>query len=332
MPDSRIPVTILTGFLGAGKTSVLNELIRQYPDKRIAVIENEFGEIGIDSELVLNKEGNIFELSNGCICCSLNEDLTNTLHLLLERSDKIDYLIIETTGIADPGPVCVAFLSDEQIQDAFRLDAVVTVVDSTRFEQQLEAQAEVGKQVALADVLIFNKVSDTDLYLLETAKNILKRINPQAEVIEADHGIIKNSSLLDKQAFDAEKILKQPWKKPPSSLMFASPPTHENHIAFNSHSFEWEEPLDFIRFTSWITLLLHLNAKTVFRIKGILNISEIEEKVVFQSVYDKYVSQSGGKWEEGEVRKTRLVFIGKNLDREILEKGIRKCLDQDPSR
>jgi len=326
MSDSRIPVTILTGFLGAGKTTVLNQLIRQQTNKRIAVIENEFGEINIDSDLVINKDGSVFELSNGCVCCSLNGELTETLYMLLERQDKIDYLIIETTGIADPGPVALSFLSDEQVQEAFRLDAVVTVVDSLHIERQLETQPEVGKQVALADVLLFNKAKDVEPYLLDTAKNIVKRINPQAQIIEADHGKVDSSSFLDRNAFDPQTVLKQEWKKPGPQLVLAPDYRHTNHVALISHAFEIEEALDLVRFDSWVAMMLYMNASTLFRIKGILNVAEMEEKVVFQSVYNQYVSQSAGTWEQGEVRKTRLVFIGKNLDRELLEKGLRQCI------
>ncbi len=327
MQRQRIPVTLLTGFLGAGKTSVLNQLIRHSPEKRIAVIENEFGEIGIDGDLVLNKEGTLIELSNGCVCCSLNGELADTLLQLLERQDKIDYLIIETTGIADPGPVALAFLADEEIQDLFILDAVVTVVDSRKIEQQLESQPEVGKQVALADVLLFNKANEVEPYVLETAKNIVKRINPQAEVIEANYGMpTTNASLLNKKAFDPQTVLQQPWKKPPSSLVLAPSRTHLQHIALNSHSFEIEQALDLIRFTSWVAMLLHFNNTTLFRIKGILNVSDLEDKLIFQSVYDTYVTQSGGIWKKEETRKTRLVFIGKNLNRGSLEEGLKQCL------
>lgn len=326
MNDSRIPVTILTGFLGSGKTTLLNHLIRQSQDKRIAVIENEFGEINIDSDLVINKDGSVFELSNGCVCCSLNGELTETLYMLLERQEKIDCLIIETTGIADPGPVALSFLSDEQIQDSYRLDAVVTVVDTQQIERQLESQPEVGKQVALADVLLFNKTQEVEPYVLDTAKNIVKRINPQAIVLEANYGKIQPALLLDKQAFDPETVLKQEWKKPSPQLVLAQDYKHTQHVALNSHSFELAEPLDLIRFDTWIATMLYLNATTLFRIKGILNVAEMDEKIVFQSVYNQYVSQSAGKWAIDELRSTRIVFIGKNLDRSLLEKGLNQCI------
>lgn len=326
MSDPRIPVTILTGFLGSGKTTLLNHLIRQSADRRIAVIENEFGEINIDSDLVINKDGSVFELSNGCVCCSLNGELTDTLYMLLERQEKIDYLIIETTGIADPGPVALSFLSDEQIQDSYRLDAVVTVVDTQQIERQLESQPEVGKQVALADVLLFNKTQEVEPYVLDTAKNIVKRINPQAIVLEANYAKIDPQLLLDKQAFDPETVLKQEWKKPTPQLVLAPDYKHTQHVALNSHSFELTEPLDLIRFDTWIATMLYLNANTLFRIKGILNVAEMDEKIVFQSVYNQYVSQSAGKWAADEPRSTRIVFIGKNLDRALLEKGLSQCI------
>jgi G3E family GTPase len=326
MIDSRIPVTILTGFLGSGKTTLLNQLIRQNPERKIAVIENEFGEIGIDSDLVVNTDGSVFELSNGCVCCSLNGELLDTLQMLMDRQDKIEHLIIETTGIADPGPVALSFLSDSDVQNFFRLDAIVTVVDSRLVERQLESQPEVGKQVALADVLLLNKADEVEPYLLETAKNIVQRINPQALVVESSFGQTGLVNLLDIKAFNPETVLNQKWKKPSPNLQLAPDYKHTNHIALNSHSFEIEEPLDLIKFDSWVAMMLYMNANTLFRIKGILSIAELDDKLVFQSVYNQYVSQSGGKWAEEEDRKTRIVFIGKNLDREALKKGLRQCV------
>jgi len=326
MSDQRIPVTILTGFLGSGKTTLLNQLIRQNPERKIAVIENEFGEIGIDSDLVVNTDGSVFELSNGCVCCSVSGELLDTLQMLMEREDKIEHLIIETTGIADPGPVALSFLTDDKVQNFFRLDAVVTVVDSRLVERQLESQPEVGKQVALADVLLLNKADEVEPYLLETAKNIVQRINPQALVVESSFGQTGLVNLLEIKAFNPETVLNQKWKKPSPNLQLASDYKHTNHIALNSHSFEIEGPLDLIKFDSWVAMMLYMNANTLFRIKGILSIAELDDKLVFQSVYNQYVSQSGGKWTEDEDRKTRIVFIGKNLDREVLEKGLRQCV------
>lgn len=325
MTDNRIPVTILTGFLGSGKTTLLNQLIRSNPDRKIAVIENEFGEIGIDSDLVVNTDGSVFELSNGCVCCSLNGELVETLQMLVERQDKIDHLIIETTGIADPGPVALSFLSEFEIQNVFRLDAIITVVDSRFVERQLESQPEVGKQVALADVVLLNRTDEVEPYLVETARNIVQRINPQTLIFETSYGKTDLTNMLDIKAFDPETVLKQKWKKPTSNLKLSSDYKHTNHIALVSHSIEITEALDLIKFDSWVAMMLYMNSSTIFRIKGILNIAEMDDKLVFQSVYNQYVSQSGGKWAEDEGRKTRIVFIGKNLDRAALEKGLKQC-------
>jgi G3E family GTPase len=325
MTDNRIPVTILTGFLGSGKTTLLNQLIRNNPDRKIAVIENEFGEINIDSDLVVNKDGSVFELSNGCVCCSLSGELVETLQMLVERQDKIDHLIIETTGIADPGPVALSFLSEFEIQNVFRLDAIITVVDSRLVERQLESQPEVGKQIALADVILLNKEDEVEPYLLDTARNIVQRINPQALVFATSFGKTDLANLLDIKAFNPETVLKQRWKKPTNNLKLATDYKHTNHIALVSHSFEFENPLDIVKFDSWVAMMLYMNSTTIFRIKGILNIAELDDKLVFQSVYNQYVSQSGGKWDQEEERKTRIVFIGKNLDQEALEKGLKQC-------
>jgi G3E family GTPase len=325
MSESRIPVTILTGFLGSGKTTLLNQIVRQNPDKHFAIIENEFGEMGIDAELVVGVDGDIFELSNGCVCCTLNEELANTLHILAKRERKIDHLIIETTGIADPGPVALSFLVDLEIQELFVLDAIVCVVDVRNVERQLETQTEVAKQVMLANVLLLNKTDLVDAYTLETCQNIVKRINPDAIVYQTSHSNIETQKLFDIKAFDAQTLTEQASsssnkKLDPQSLR------PNFHIQLGSHSIEIEAPIDIVKFDAWVSMLLYFNKESIYRIKGILQMDDSDEKVVFQSVHDQYVSQSVGKWAENEKRSTRLVFIGKNLRKEDLEKGLNQCV------
>src|SRR6478735_1702698 len=203
--DQRIPVTILTGFLGAGKTTLLNHLIQKNPKERIVVIENEFGEVAIDQDLVMKVDDSIFTLSNGCICCNLNLELLDVLGKVSEI-EGITHLIIETTGVADPGPVILSFLEDEQVQFKFQLNAVIALADVGRIENQLETIPEAGKQIALADVIVLSKGDLAEAYTRDTARNIISRMNPLALVVDGKLGDTGSTNLLELHAFRADKL------------------------------------------------------------------------------------------------------------------------------
>lgn len=347
--DNRIPVIILSGFLGSGKTTLLNNLIQQNKDKRLAIIENEFGEISIDSDLVVGVENDFFELKNGCVCCSLNGELTETLYVLLAKGEKIDFLIVETTGIADPGPVALSFLSDYLIQSAFRLDSIVTLVDVQFIEQQLENEEEAGKQIALADTIVLSKTDNVEAYQKETAENIIKRINPQATIYESRFGDIDGVNLTEMKAFNSTEEFQakfernknakvkpiltfSPSIKPLTTNSFSFQQSHnptkalKHHITVASHSFEFVGKLDIVKFDLWMSMMLSLNSDSIYRIKGVLNFEGTNDKVIFQSVHTQFLSSSGGNWESEAARKSRLVIIGKNLDKKELEKGLHQCL------
>lgn len=336
----RIPVTILTGFLGAGKTTLLNKLVKQNPDKKLAIIENEFGEISIDSDLVIAVEDDVFTLSNGCICCSLNGDLIELLLKLVNSNKKIDHLIIETTGIADPDPIALNFLSDQKVQMMFRLNAIVTMVDANNVERQLEEHEEACKQVAIADILIVNKIENIEVYEKETVTNILKRLNPHALMYDCNYGELGKFNLLEINAYQSENILKtlfernynQPKPKKyimasigtkPNNMLLNNYTKHIKHSNIASFSFVFSEELDILKFDRWIRMLLNLNPY-IYRIKGILSLDEEEEKVIFQSVRDQFVTERAGLWGNQE-RINKIVFIGKNLDKTLIESGLRKC-------
>jgi G3E family GTPase len=338
----KIPVTILTGFLGAGKTTLLNQLIRKSEGKKLAIIENEFGEVPIDNELVIKTEDGIFELSNGCICCTLSEDLTDILVKLINRKDKIDHLIIETTGIADPGPVANAFLSDYKISALFRVDSVIAVADAQHVERQLEIHEEACKQIAIADVVLINKTDRVDGYSLDTASNIIKRINPFAKVLYGVKGEVESVSLLELNLFSARNILKTKLAPDPgraegmayslsqrdnvssSSFLFTGQFTAHKHTDISSYSFVFSEPLDPFRFDIWIRMTLNRKNVEVYRVKGILQFKNLDQKIIFQAVNNQYSSEEGGLWKEEE-RLSKIVFIGKHLDREYLRAGLKVC-------
>lgn len=331
MEDARIPVTILTGFLGSGKTTLLNALIQQYPEKKFAIIENEFGEINIDSDLVVGVEDGIFELSNGCVCCSLNTELVATINKITEQHPNLNHLIIETTGIADPGPVANSFIADVSIQARFRLDAIIALSDAQFIEQQMVLHEEARKQIAMADLVLLNKIDKVEKYLLETAQNVIRRINPEVTIAHAEFGKTDGLDLLHLNAFSATAVMKLNFtpSRPNAgkgNLMSPKGRMPNVHEASNitSHSIIIKAPLDILKFDTWMNLMLNFNSQNFYRIKGILNMEEFDQKVVFQAVNNQYVSESGGLWGDEE-RLTKMVFIGKNLDKELLENGLSQC-------
>ena len=206
---SKIPVTILTGFLGSGKTTLLNRILSEHHGKRIAVIENEYGEINIDHALVINADEEIFEMSNGCICCTVRGDLIRVLGNLMKRRDKFDYVLIETTGLADPGPVAQTFFMDEEIQSEFTLDGIVTLVDSAHISQQLGRSDESTEQVAFADVLILNKTDLVDDPALDSLETRLREMNRMAKVVRTEQADVPVESVLNLTAFDLEQMLER---------------------------------------------------------------------------------------------------------------------------
>ncbi len=339
---SRIPVTILTGFLGSGKTTLLNKIISQNEGKKIAIIENELGEISIDSELVTKQDEGIFELANGCICCSLSGELSETLAKIAENK-AITHLIIETTGIADPGPIALSFISDYKTQAQFKLDAIVCLVDARYIETQLESQFEASKQIALADIILLNKVDAVDEYQIETAKNVIENINGLAKVYESTFGEVIGLNLLEIKGFEADAVLKTKFelekerakpKKFSLNSNTANPSLFKNEISHlhksgvSSVSFSFTEPLDVLKLDAWLNVMLNWGTGLFYRGKGILYLEDFDKKVILQSVMNQFVTESGGEW-GNEQRMNKIVFIGKHLNKEVLEEGLKSCIVND---
>ncbi len=322
--DNRIPVTIITGFLGAGKTTLLNFLIKEFPEKKFAVIENEFGEINIDSELIINKENTVYELSNGCICCVLNDDLVNTLYELLESGKNFNHLIIETTGMADPGAVALNFITDFGIQQKFRLDGMVALADAREIKKQLEEVEEVAKQLAVADLILLNKMSAVSPEVLEDIKETIIGVNAAAKLCCCDYAAPKGVSLLNLKAFSAKYVLDTDFENyQPVSILKKGLRKEHTHSDISSVSIVMKGKLHPIIFDNWITLMLF--SSSMYRIKGILNMETFDKKYIFQAVGNQFVGELGPEWKEEE-RINKMVFIGKKLDRKILEEGFAKCM------
>lgn len=317
--DGKTPVTILTGYLGAGKTTLLNRILTENHGKRFAVVVNEFGETGIDNELVLDAEEEIFEMNNGCICCTVRGDLIRILSGLMDRADDFDGILVETTGLADPGPVVQTFFVDDDLRDRVKLDTVVTLIDAKHFLGKVDEQHEAEEQVAFADVLIINKqdlVSDGEL---GTVKAKVRQINPHARLFTTTNSGVDLGEILDQGSFDLQTLLElEP------GFLEEDPEDHEHDDSITSVSLTCGEPIDARRFSEWMRMLIREQGTDIFRSKGILKINGDDRRYVFQGVHMVMDSEWGVDWDT-PAPVSRLVFIGRNLDEEALASSFAAC-------
>lgn len=317
MNEVKTPVTVLTGFLGSGKTTLLNYILQEKHGKRIAIIENEYGEIGIDHEIVVNAEEEIFEMNNGCICCTVRGDLIRILGQLSRKKDKFDYVIIETTGVADPAPVAQTFFVDEDVKKHFKLDAIITLVDSFHVLEQLERSSEVPQQIAFADVLLMNKKDMVPPADLEKIKTQLCTINSEAQIFETEKSVINLDQVLNIGGFDLNKTL----DLHPDFLT-----AHKHHHSqVGSVGLVLDGWADIEKFQKWIGEILQTQGPNIYRTKGTVAIPGHQQKYIFQGVHMQMEGHFGPAWKQDEAPKTQLVFIGKNLDRAELQKGLESC-------
>ncbi len=320
--ESRTPVTIITGFLGAGKTTLLNQIIEQNKSTiRLAIIENEVGDINIDADLIVGADDDIFQITDGCLCCTLNLELAKLLAALIKRKDEYDHLIIETTGVANPAGVAAVFVSDLDVQQHFVLDGVIGLVDTLYIEELIDnKETEAAQQLSFSDVLVFNKTDLVTPEQLQHVKQIIRTINPFAKQYEASFGELDTHPLLNIKAFEQPKL----------NLSFVAPklPKGLNHHHGNitAQSFIFDVPFDFLKFKHFIEVLLIFQGMRIYRIKGILNIAGQNHKVVVQSVQKQVVYTKMDNWAVGEKRQSQLVVIGNGLKKEAFYKRLKTCL------
>lgn len=324
LTKKKIPVTILTGYLGAGKTTLLNRILTEKHNQKIAVIVNEYGEVGIDNQLVVDSEEEILEMNNGCICCTVRGDLIRILRTLVFSMDQgkvaFDRVLIETTGLADPAPVAQTFFMDELLSEIFEVDSIVTVVDSKHITRHLDDQDEAQEQIAFADVIILNKtdlVSNNDLKSLEQR---LVNINPAAKRLHARDCKINLKDILGINTFDVNRKLE-------IDPHFLEDHHHHHHDdKVSSIAFREEKPLDLAKVDHWMSYLVREKGEDLLRYKGILSIEGEEYRIVFQGLHMLFSGRPDRKWNENEIKQSELVFIGKDLDKEELERQFKNCI------
>lgn len=311
--DIRIPVTIITGFLGSGKTSLINYLISNTQKVRFAIIENEFGSISIDPELIVSSSAGIYELKNGCICCNLNADLENILQTLQEKNHDFSHLLVETTGVADPSSVAASFVSDYMINRYYRLNSTICVVDTLNILDQLKEEEIVARQISFADIILLNKCDLAASGQIIKASDAISSINPFCKIHQTINGKYDSSELLTSEIYR------------PKLLEFKSN-EHHRHGDITSESFEFNDSFDLMKFNQWMTTLLMFQDSRIYRVKGILSITGCKDKLILQSVRKNCLFSYGNPWGKKEERLSRIVFIGRDLDRKILEKRLKECI------
>jgi G3E family GTPase len=346
MPEAtsdKIPVTLLTGYLGAGKTTLLNRILSEPHGKRYAVIVNEFGEIGIDNELVVGADEEVFEMNNGCICCTVRGDLIRIIDGLMRRKGKFDAIIVETTGLADPAPVAQTFFVDPAVGDKTKLDAVVTVADAKWLKDRLRDAPEAKNQIAFADVILVNKtdlVEEADLREVEAR---IRGLNPYAKIHRTQRCAVPLPEVLGRGAFDLDRILDIEPQFLESDDGHGHDHDHgDGHHHHHDHgglkhyhdeemqslSLSSEKPLNPDKFFPWMQELVAKEGPNMLRYKGILAFKDDPQRFVLQGVHMMLDGDHQRPWKDGEPRRSKLVFIGRNMPEETIRQGFEGCLAQ----
>ena len=315
----QIPVTVLTGYLGAGKTTLLNRILSENHGRKFAVVINEFGELGVDNDLVVDADEEVFEMNNGCICCTVRGDLIRIISGLMRRKGRFDGIIVETTGLADPAPVAQTFFVDEDVKRATKLDAIVTVVDAKHLPARLKDSSEAQEQIAFADIIVLNKMDLVTEAEAAEVERMIKAINPYAEIRRSTKSDVPLDAVIGRDAFNLARIL----EREPDFLSGEDHHEHDSEVA--SVSFEVSKPIDAEKFNAWISQLLQVKGQDLLRTKGILHYAGDKRRFAFQAVHMIADGDYIGDAKEGDPRKSKIVFIGRDLNRPQLRRGFEAC-------
>ena len=347
-PVAKTPVTVLTGYLGAGKTTLLNRILSEEHGKRYAVIVNEFGEVGIDNDLIVGADEEVFEMNNGCVCCTVRGDLIRVLSGLMKRKGRFDGIIVETTGLADPAPVAQTFFVDEDVRARTQLDSVTTVVDAKHLPLRLKDSREAAEQIAFADQIILNKtdlVTEAELAQVEAA---IRTLNPLAPIHRAQRSNVPLENILGRGAFDLSRITDlqpeflNPGHGEPGHVHdddcghdHHDHHGHDHHHHIHDHvaesgitsiSLKADRPLDAGRVTAWLNNVVQTQGVDILRAKGIIDVKGEDRRLVFQAVHMILEGDFQGAWKNDADRYSRLVFIGRKLDEAGLKAGFESCI------
>jgi G3E family GTPase len=317
--SEKIPVTVLTGYLGAGKTTLLNRILTENHGKRYAVVVNEFGEVGIDNDLVVGADEEVFEMNNGCICCTVRGDLIRIMDGLMKRKGKFDAIIVETTGLADPAPVAQTFFVDQDVSDNARLDAVVTVADAKWLSERLKDAPEAKNQIAFADVILLNKIDLVSAEELADVESRIRAINPYARLHRTTKCDVEIAEVLERNAFDLERIL----EIEPDFLEEGHHHHHDDDMQSIALTIEGEVDPD--KFLPWISKITQEEGPSILRCKGILAFPDEPKRFVFQGVHMILDGDVQGDWKPDEKRRSRVVFIGRDLKEDLIREGFLAC-------
>ncbi|TGS10396.1 GTP-binding protein [Mesorhizobium sp. M2E.F.Ca.ET.209.01.1.1] len=341
--QTQIPVTVLTGYLGAGKTTLLNRILSENHGKRYAVIVNEFGEIGIDNDLIVESDEEIYEMNNGCVCCTVRGDLIRVVEGLMKRPGRFDAIVVETTGLADPVPVAQTFFMDDDVRTKTKLDAVVALVDAKHLPLRLKDSKEAEDQIAFADVVVLNKTDLVTPEELEKVEATVRAINPAAKIHRTQRSGVALDEVLDRGAFDLSRALEND-----PHFLEAHDHDHDHHdhdhhdhdghdhhhhhdhasdihdVTVKSVSLRGGE-MDPKKFFPWIEKVTQMEGPNILRLKGIIALKGDEDRYVLQGVHMILEGDHQRAWKDGEKHESRLVFIGRDLDAERLRKSFEAC-------
>jgi G3E family GTPase len=318
MKINKIPVYIITGFLGSGKTTFLNQFIHYQSDKRIIVVENEIGKTNIDGALIIESVEDVLELTAGCLCCNLNEKLYDLLFDLAKRRSEFDVLIIETTGIADPAAVAETIWTGGFMDKNYDLKNTICLADAQNMLQSIEQTDEARRQIAFSDIVLLNKCDLVDADRINDVKTIISDINPFAKVLQGHEGHFSHDDIL--QYSDHVKNRSEMQHKDISNNF-----TYK-HKGIHTFTLVFDRPFDFPVLRRTLMLLLHVNKQQIYRIKGIIDIPDMENRIIIQSVYQSYRIEEGSLWGDQEVRESKIVFIGNEVEKESIERVFKQCL------